>query len=637
MDGTSDRESTPFGSFLRDVRQDLAGSSAPQVPSEPPRKAEWRRLEKGTPPQPGESLRGLVARACQRNTIPNSWGVLQFLGLAHRNRVLVSEDPRVDPAELAYALGVAEDEVASRRYESVAAGRVSFYGVAINADRIDSRVRRFSPTVLGDAELRFHRAVWELKDLPFCLLGWDMLQDRCYCEGEGVIQGWTRTLNRIEECDRCGDPLHWLEPIPVPLEMRPALSLLGALVDPQPEERASSGARLPQELHGADRTQLYRTIILLARAVDPEAEHQPMEEPAQRLNGLHQACEAIRRWPAGWEDLQWHATTKESAIATLRKHWRTLAGADRGVGKGRGGRRLNRPADDVATEKEEAKAVDLIGIRPAYELARLSQKVMLAAWENRLVTQHRRTHGPRQVPAFDVAEVEAFASAWHHRIGPDALSHRLDLPYYGLEQIAAIGTLEADAPALPGTGPHFTPRTVSEFLRRIEDNASAKLSDTLPLRTVMASIGGRLKPWGPVLDLLHGAEIRFRLLDGASLIDRVGVQGDAVERIRALTFDRARHPTFSFRDRMVKRDALEVLNVGVGGDRLLIGLSSQGTNPCTFAVADVEGRAASIMGVPELAVRLGIDWSAAYHRAKRSGAVEIIPGGWDRERLSQLR
>ena len=59
----------------------------------------------------GESLRGGMARACELAGAPNSWTVLREVGLKHRNRVLVSEDPDIDIGALAEALGVTREEL----------------------------------------------------------------------------------------------------------------------------------------------------------------------------------------------------------------------------------------------------------------------------------------------------------------------------------------------------------------------------------------------------------------------------------------------------------------------------------------------------------------------------------------------
>ena len=144
MDGTSKTLSTPFGTFLREVSAEFASTRASCFPSNSLPAAEWRKLFKPVVPMEGESLRSLVARACKLNHLPNSWGLLQYVGLPNRSRVRVAEDSNIDPAELAHAIGVDDKEVRTRRYEALGRGHGSFFGLDVNYAAIETRIRRFS-------------------------------------------------------------------------------------------------------------------------------------------------------------------------------------------------------------------------------------------------------------------------------------------------------------------------------------------------------------------------------------------------------------------------------------------------------------------------------------------------------------
>ena len=92
------------------------------------------------------------------------------------------------------------------------------------------------------------------------------------------------------------------------------------------------------------------------------------------------------------------------------------------------------------------EAVPILGIRPAGELAHLAPESIQTLWNERYVTQHRRAHGPRMLIAFDRAELAAAAHRWHTRVEPDTSSFQLGISRHGVEQLAALGTVEADAP-----------------------------------------------------------------------------------------------------------------------------------------------------------------------------------------------
>lgn len=624
MDGTTGRDRTHFGSFLRRVGDELINERHRCIPSIPPPAANWRRLSTETSPQAGESLRGLVAKVCQRNDLPNSWGLLQHLGQQHRNRVLVSEDPNIDPAELAFAIRVAEHEVRSRRYEPLMPGRISFFGLDLNPRSIDTHTRRFSPIALQRADQRFHRAVWELRDLPFCFEGWDMLQDRCGCETEGVVQGWTRTLTRIEECDKCGDPLHWLEPFEVPSDLRPALEVLRALVDPLSERRLDAAKRLPTDLRDANRSAMFDLVVRIADAIDPQAPDRSIEMPGERLDALHQACSALTSWPNGLDRIDWHETTSSSAIFSMRSAWYRLQPS------------LGKRALAPSIVKLKQKELSPVGIRPATEIAKLSPEVLLAAWEHGVVTRHRRVHGSRALPAFDPAELAELGSEWRDRVEPDAFAHSLGISYHGVEQMVALDVIIADARALPGTGPHFKSDTWASFMAQLAEPTMLLSEDLVPLTFAATLIGGRPKPWGPILQALMDGQIRFALRDAARPIERIMIKRSEVPKICTMTFDRTQHPEALFADRMIQRDALEMLNVSAAAGRLLKGLPSEGRNPRTFAVADVEGRAAEIASLTEIAAHMRTDVASAYARLQEIPVAELVPGGWNRAKLATL-
>lgn len=623
MNGAAGRERTHFGSFMREVGAELTSAAQQRSAAIAPGGPNWRQLFKGTTPIQGESLRGLVARACQRNDLPNSWGLLQHLGQRHRNRVLVAEDPNIDPAELGYAIRVDEEEVRARRYDSIGSQRWSFFGLKLNQSSIERRVRHFSPTALRGPGDQYHRATWELRDIPFCLDGWDMLQDRCGCERGGVVQGWTRTLTKIEECDACGDPLEWLEPFPVPARMRPALSLLEVLVDPRPQHRESVRDRLPADLGDADRSTTFDLILRMAAAIDPKAALWPIDDPARRLHGLHSACQALKRWPKGVDAIRWHPATSNTAIASILNSWIELPRASN----------PGQPTTRLPTKRRDEAAP--IGLRPATEITKLSKQVLLEAWERGLITRHYRAHGAHTLPAFEREEVLSLKKEWDERINSHALAYRLGISYHGIEQMVALGVLPAEARALPGAGPYLLPATVTRFLSDLTRHASTT-PDTLPLKEAMTRIGGRPKPWGPIFKALLAGDLRFGLRAKGKLAERIMIPSGEAARMTAMTFNRDEHPHMLFCDRIIQRDALDMLNVSPTYHRLLHGLPYVGTNPKTYAALDVEQRAREIVSIPEIAAILRMTPSAAYWRLRRLSLREVIPGGWDRAILAKL-
>lgn len=581
MIGHDDVAITPAGEFLRRAHAGLPGRSLP-TPSR--REPARRRLFTSTVPVPGESLRGLVARACAANYIPNSWGVLQHVGLTHRNRVLLSEDPNVVTADLAHAVGTTEDEIIFRRYEPLPAGHLSFFGLDVHRRQLENRIRRFSPLSL--AEHPCHRAIWEVRDLPFCPYGWDILQERCPCEGDdGVLQGWTRTLSPVDCCDRCGDPLSWLEPIRVPDAMRGDLSLMLSLVGTSPDERCL-GRPIPLPLLEADRSRIFDVVRRLAAALSGEFDHdrQDLEAALARCDALQRACRSLIDWPTGIGRLSPSEGYSPEGWLQLVLDYDRLAG-----------------------RVVHGSSYEFVGIRQAISIGQFGDDMLVKLWEAGVLPQHVRRHGGQEVMAFDRAHLKDFARRWHERIGGRELSYSLGMSFHGVEQLAALKIISADAPALPGTGPYFEPSAVDGFLRKVESGQTAFDNPSIPLRKAILAIGGRSKPWGPICRAILDGRWAYRVgRDGGCLVDRISLSLHSVSDIATLRFDRSEFPDFDFSTRLSQGDALECLNLSANTRKPLEKLAAEGMNPKTYAVDDVESLASEIVLASEIGFALGI-------------------------------
>jgi hypothetical protein len=227
--------------------------------------ARVRPLRKATTPIEGESARGLVCRALGDHGVPLSFNVLRRIGMQHRNVVTISEDADIDVEELARIIRVDADEIEERRYRPLGRKRYSFFGLELPSRAIEKRVRRFSPGSLSTSP--HCRAIWELRDLPFCPESWELLLDRCVC---GVKQGWIR-LNGVHRCDDCGRLLSKMPTHSVAQNLREALSIASGLASPLLKDQEAARARLPLSLRGVDRARLFECVLRLRRALAGDA------------------------------------------------------------------------------------------------------------------------------------------------------------------------------------------------------------------------------------------------------------------------------------------------------------------------------------------------------------------------------
>lgn len=223
-----------------------------------------RPLRKATTPIEGESARGLFCRALGRHGVPLSFTVLRRLGAQHRNRVTISEDPDIDVEEMARTIHVDVAEFEEYRYQPLGKRHYLFFGLTLPSSAIEKKVRRFSPGSL--AKSPHIRAIWELRDLPFCPESWELLIDCCVCR---VRQGWIR-LNGVHRCDDCGRPLSNTPTQRVPQELHHGLSLVAGLSSPLKDKQEIALAMLPPFLRDIDRKTLFNCIVHLRRALAVE-------------------------------------------------------------------------------------------------------------------------------------------------------------------------------------------------------------------------------------------------------------------------------------------------------------------------------------------------------------------------------
>ena len=607
-------------------------------------------------PVPGESLRSIVARTCRENGLPNSFGLLGPLGLLHRNKVRVSEGTDIDPADLAHAMNLSEHEVTSRRYEALDLGYVDFFGMQVNKTRINNTVRRFAPTALGVSP--HHRALWELRDLPFCPESWDMLIDTCPCptEPNSTVQRWTRTGSRVSECDRCGNPLHELPSQIVPPHVRKNLTVLRELLTPEIDDRDLT-ALLPKEIAHTERGRIFDCLRLMSEiAIGGRIEG--LDDPfGDAVLRWERACKALRAWPIAFPGNWIAQDTGPSAYAYRHEIYLDL-GNEPGMTlveykkktrtkKDAVHQRTSRPkqsAEDRERRRRAKRAAEReqrpypptqrkIGLRPASEAAKLDPETLLKAQAEEMLRKFERQHGPRTLPAFDREEVIRFGRNWNARIPVSKVAFDFEISHYGVEQLAALGILNASAPRFEEEGPHFTQQDIDLFRNDLLAHGTTEAEDWVTLQEAMRAIDDRPKPWGPAIRMMLNGDIAYRIPPGFSfLLPRMEMRRADLPIIAGLRFETRDHGDTIFSPLMVQRDVCELFNLKESKADAISFLTSSGTMPKRYSREQVEAERARILSHTELARRFSTTWQKVSDRLN-SAQLDCTAGNYfDRER-----
>lgn len=568
------------------------------------------RLRDPTIPILGESARGLFARACGNHNIPHSWMVLQHAGASFRNRVDISESDNVDLDVLGHILKVDAGELRARTYPLVSSRRRCFFGIELSDFSFETRTRRFSPAAL---RISSHmRAAWEIRDLPYCIEGWDLLQTHCRC---GFRQGWTR-ITKVDRCDDCGRPLvSRVEPTPVPTSYRAALSLPALLLSPLKEDQDRGRAMLPDQLARQERSPIYGTITGFGEALAPVGKATDWE----RLEALHVVTTAITAWPKGIDDIG-------RPVGVSQRRWGQLMASYYGLGV--------QVASETCVQNLD---VELVGIRKAVALASTSRHVLLKARDARLLTKHvLRIPGRGPFMAFDVAELKRFSRDYSARLSIQEFAKSMGLPLYAAEQIVATGRLPMDGISLAGEERFISRTDYSAFIQHLVD-AQSKIrarrasSVLIPIRLASQWYGGRLKPWGRIFEAMLVGEVRFVLESGTSqVIHRISIHLSDLSKFRRLAVVAAECNNPPSSKTIHKQDALEILNIA-GDTPVLIGLPFSQRGGKLYELKAVLDRAAKTITLPEIAQRTGWSVSQAFHEMLSRKVPLLFEGCWCRK------
>lgn len=605
-------------------------------------RAPWR-VEAPLAPIEGESLDGLIARVAAANWIENALTITSLAGVVYGHKPTLSTSGWDGLPILADCLQVDLDELQHRSYPTDAEGRRTFYGAPIERNDLDLSVRRFAPAALSISP--HHRALWQLRAFPFCAETWQYLVERCpRC---GAIQRWHHT-NGVARCDRCVEDLSAAQADEVPFALRSTLTKALGLVHYDPSRKQQSVAALPPELQHLPAADVYELLVRVALVVEPRLTPARFGTSARWnqpgpvvADAIASAWNVLLGWPSSLENLM-----ADRLRAAPKRH---------GDGNNGSTMRFLRLAanDGMSGEVRETiekfrRAVDLDGpnsallhertFSSAEAAARLSRSTRGVGYLRRLGALNTIfvVHAHRAAPRYDAAEINTLANVIAARVPPEHVAWRLGVSYHGVEQLIAMQLLETtgDRFCLHRYGSVQTTRQkFDEFVSRFHQaSRSALASDPVTLRVAVSSIGGRLKPWGPIFESLLQGSLPF-ILNAArpALTEQILVDHSSYRFLRSLRFNPSDYPHARFSSTMSRKDAGEVLNLTPRVyTEVLQAIAPADCEDKSVSVSEVERISRVHISTREMALRLGTTSKAAIARAQCESVPLLGPAGWCR-------
>lgn len=585
-------------------------------------------------PRPGEGLLGWLLREASDQHVPTIGVILARATPRSDLRAHQRIGCRLDVQALADATMTDKTIISRLMYQEIDDERIGFNGANVPRWHLESRSRRFSPTTLGEGAML---AAWEHKFLPFCPTSWEFLTDRC-CEPRCTARQTWHWAVGIDCCPRCGSELSARPRRTVPVAWRERLSIVASLTCGAAP--ATFGEAIPSGLYDADPGDVLELIHALfplcgERALTISTSKWWQRRPVRLASTLAAATGLLAEWPCAI--IERFASLGGRRAAEVRGAGAVLKGRNIRVGN---------PAAALLTELANGMRVHGTGRGPGSDKAySIGTATSLLGSGTAIVAAKRRRGMLRTSPmlrngevvlGLDRADIDDVVDKLKHRLSGWKVGDRLGMPRYAVEDLSDRGILSTSShPYIADRygSNAFDSREVDEFIRSIEARSTTDAQDEIPLRAMMQSIGGCLKPWASTAAAIAGGIVRVRVEVGhRPLVDRIHVWRTDVGPLLASVFED--HPEEDQSRLIILGDAIEILNLKAKHGRA-VSAAMHGREAVPVSEILSPGRA--FISPTEITARWGTDGRTAAALIRRIlPHTKRDPLGWPREVIETL-
>jgi hypothetical protein len=526
------------------------------------------RVLTGLDPIPGESLIGLVARTSGANWLPRLRPILAATtSYWHVHYNLAARDD-VDFAKLAFVCRLPPQAVEERRYrpDEIMAEMpgVGFHGATIPVYDLELRACRVTPSWLRAG---YHSALGHHALATHCPQSGELLIDSCPRCGTGL--NWTRSA--FDTCHRCDLDISRHQGETVPQRLAEATRPMVDVVHPDPARHVPAAQALPPLLRDLDRGLVFEIgwrmgCVLTGNGLYDRDTAKRLSVPT-RLEILGAGAKAIAAWPGSLTDaLQGLApgsngpaleiASAARRLPTFKNAWPDLKAAFHTAAPGLKGGPLRAVKASLTNGVNSGELERTLGVSQKV-VARLRGTELTAAIAVGDVNSHQ---------IFEGAGLERLRWLLGDRIAVGTIAERMAISRHGLEQLACLGEIEVFDRGAVNVAYAQRQARRSDFDRLLARLAEASIAidkaDGMPIHRSMRAIGGREKPWGPVIVAMLRGDIAFSLDEGdGKFLERVRILSGHLHKVVALQFDTTDHPDFAFDATINGRDTEELLNI----------------------------------------------------------------------------
>lgn len=503
-----------------------------------------RKVLRAIPPEPDESLVGVVRRCAFGNGLPST-GILlrEAVAVPHAwSNLALRED--VDGDRLSEAMRAAPDEIAARMYVARRAAPLlmlrSFHGTEVRGYDLRLQMRRIPATL---PETWHHRALWHVETIPFCRDTGEPLFDSCArCERR---LEWS-AARRLDHCSACGDAARPSGGRRLDEAALRETSTVTGLLDPRPEGSAAAWAALPAEVRVIGRGAAFDLGWSIARLFDDRvdgARSADVSLPADvRTDLLRRGAEIVGDWPAGLRSMLRNVVADDAARAK-----RVLRGLRAMVAERTGWPEQAGLIERTVPELIGRARVAIGGLHgpllnsdDARRELRVDPRTLRGLVEQGSLEPIDVTPSRRLCIGLDRAAVDRLRDLKADCASLAEAADVLGITQAGVVQLVDLGELEEHAdPALRllRHGRQVSRAGLAALRSRIELRVVPSDGEAITLRRAARAIGGE-KPWGRILaDAASGTlpvTVSREIRSSGRLVDRIAIPACSLRALRLI-------------------------------------------------------------------------------------------------------
>lgn len=208
----------------------------------------------------------------------------------------------------------------------------------------------------------------------------------------------------------------------------------------------------------------------------------------------------------------------------------------------------------------------LISGAEATKILGTTSKKFTHLYRSDAVVQLSRGGGERNAFAtYDANDLAASGVEFRDKLRAVIGASRLGVTANGLEQLICLQAIKEicdERVRAVCAGRQVSSSAFESFIGRLKDAASDEKDLIVPAYNALGAIGGRSKPYGPLLVAMADGRVPFAMRPGEGpLLGRVQFTERDAADIADFQFEEDRYPDFDFATTITRIDAIDVLNV----------------------------------------------------------------------------